>query len=348
MDAQRPDETIIAELVELGQTDKTEPVPGNRDAWVLDLTLRQLEGATLQKGQGDRFANICQAVRDQSMDPHVRGLMLLGVLNHVRRPDSPRIAETDAVVRQANEEFATLTPCPRTKRLVEFLTYQVGIFAGEQGHFQLAAETQTKAAEYAEANGNVAGAVICRYMAAYEALRQGIISDFDTTDNLAYMLYEQRDELAENVPEGTPEQRWDLLNAAIDMLVVYYWLDTRYENWGSEMLKLARFETCHPDVAKDNAGAIAVAKATAYRQTKFHTNHGDAMAIAEHVITNPVNTPPDYLATAHLILARFHDEYNNAELERQHLEAILALPAGAHAVKAIAKRELAELNAPAT
>lgn len=345
MDAQRPDETIIAELVELGKTDTTEPKPGDRDAWILDLTLRKLEGATLQMGQGQRFADICGAVRRHSADPHVRGLMLLGMLNYYRRPGSLDITATEAIVEQANKEFTALTPCPRTKRLVEFLTYQVGIFAGEQGHFQLAAETQTNAAKYAEANGNVTGAVICRYMAAYEALRQGIVNGDDTTDNLAYMLYEQRDELAENVPKGAPEQRWDLLNTAIDMLVVFYWLDKQYENWASEMLKVARFETCYPEVAKDNAGAIAVAKATIYRQAKFQTNHDDAMAIAEHVITNPGNTPPDYVATAHLILARLAAEFGSTVLERHHLEAIIALPTGAHAVKAIATRALAKLTA---
>lgn len=346
MDAMRPDEEIIAELVELGRTDTTDP-----PNWALDLQLRELEGETLQKGDEARFERICQEVRFRSDDPHVRGLFLLGALNGIRRPGSERLHEVGAVVNTAQATFAELPAGPKKTRLVGFLNYQVAIFAGQTGDYRLASETQLLAAIEEEGNDNMTGAAICRFMAAYEAVNQavidGAVNDFkgllEDLIESGHIILEVFDEEDEPSPEAT---RWLGFNAPVHRTMAHFWSDQN--SWPTQEMDreiLEELIESQFSLVKVNLGGYYAALAIhALMERDLLKAHGFASA----ALASLQKTAAEYLITAGLVLAAISIEINDGDLKDSADEVLRSLinldKPGGHQARAVARQWLEKLE----
>ncbi|MEK7837968.1 MAG: hypothetical protein AAB328_08285, partial [candidate division NC10 bacterium] len=74
----------------------------------------------------------------------------------------------DLLFEEARRDVDNLTDSPRKTRLASLWSYHAGIYARVVGDYRLAAESQTRSAELAEASGDAAGAAISGFCAKVE------------------------------------------------------------------------------------------------------------------------------------------------------------------------------------
>src|SRR3989338_3480007 len=161
---------LAQDIATTHDADTTEPTP-HRDNWGGEKDLRTLESVVVQ-GQ-ERYsesARVCETARGFATNPTVRTLFLLGHINGLRRlPEGERPDDQLRLLfEQAREGVEDLPEAARKGRLLSLWSYHAGIYARVVGNYRLAAESQTRSAELAEAAGDQNGAAISRFCEAVE------------------------------------------------------------------------------------------------------------------------------------------------------------------------------------
>ena len=342
MDARRPDDDIIQELLLLATTDTTDP-----PEWALDLELRKLEG-TIIHTDGDlaRFVGICREARERSNDPHVRGLFLLGVLNGTRRMEPTPVDEVSAIVRQANEEFGALPPGKRTARLFNFLDFQLSIHLAKVGDYALARETHEKTAAREDRIGNHAGTAISRFMAKREAVNEALVAGTVDPNLLAELVLAGRS-LAILIPEDSPEfVRWVHFNGPVHRLVAHFLAgdvsSSTNHGDGEHLCELFKLDFAF---VKQNEGIYFLALAI---QAYGRGDYSCSYALARATLMT-ANTPAEYYVVTYILLAELALERDDEETAKAELTTALAISQpGGHQARAVAARILASFETSPT
>lgn len=338
------------EFAAMANADDTVPVPTNDD-WKTDAELRRIERKIVREEDNPAgFAAFCQAILTVGItDAAIKLFIKLGgVINGLRR-----LKPCDKnIVRRLFEEtrvaINALPDGPRKERLDGLWDYNAGIFARENGEYDLAARSQESGAKKAEHAGNKEGAAICAFTATVEWINHALVTGHGLAQAIQRLLDPQNDLAA--VPPTSNEYHWVTLNAPVHRITATFWANVQYDRLGTDIQTLQKLHTNDLNLFRRQESAIVVCAAIGFLAK------GDlelARHSAEKVIDGHAGkTHPDYLATAHLVLARIawfrllnKRGSFNIPVTCNRYKSIIDLPEeGAFQVRAIARRELARLN----
>lgn len=326
------------EFAALANADDTNPTPND---WVTDAELRKVERRMIREENNPAgFATFCQSViKIGIIDTAIMLLIMLGgVINGLRRI---KPCDKDTVRRlfeETRQAIDALPDGPRKNRLDSLWDYNAGIFARENGEYDLAARSQENGAKKAEQAGNKEGAAICAFTATVEWVNHALVTGHGLAQAIQRLLDPQNNLAA--VPPNSNEYHWVTFNAPVHRITATFWAGVNYNQFEADIQTLYQLPQSNPKLAQAQATTIAVCSAINFLAKGDWTQSHN---LAQGIIDGPTDKiHPDYLATAHLVLARIAFSQNRQEEARRHLQNIINLPLeGAHQVRAIAQRELA-------
>lgn len=341
------------EFAAMANADDTVPVPSN-DNWKTDAELRRIERRMIREDNNPAgFAAFCQAVLAVGItDAAIKLFIELGgVINGLRRL---KPCDKNIVRRLFEETRVAINALPdglRKNRLDGLWDYNAGIFARENGEYDLAARSQESGAKKAEQAGNKEGAAICAFTATVEWVNHALVTGQGLAQAIQRLLNPQNN-LAD-VPPSSNEYHWVTLNAPVHRITATFWARVQYDRLDADIKMLRKLHTDDPDLAQAHDEATIAVCAAIHFLAKGDLTHAGHMA--QGVIDGHAGKiHPDYLATARLILARIALSHINErgglnlpcyqETCNQYKAAIDLPEEGAFQVRAVARRELAGLN----
>ncbi len=341
------------EFAAMANTDDTIPIPANDD-WKTDAALRRIERRMIRDENNPAgFAAFCQAVLAVGITDagNMLFIELGGVINGLRRLKPCDNDTVRILFEKTRRAIHDLPDGPRKERLDGLWDYNAGIFARENGEYDLAARSQESGAKKAEQAGNREGAAICAFTAAVEWVNHALVTDHGLAQAVQRLLDTQNN--MATVPPTSNEYHWVMFNAPAHRIVATFWAGVQYDQLDIDIQTLRQLHTNDPNMAQAHESTLAVCSAI-HALAKGDTDR--ASLLAQGVIYHHTDeVHPDYLATAHLVLARItlfrisghrgsNLSHNQEDVHRQY-KSIINLPQeGAFQVRAVARRELAGIN----
>ncbi len=336
-------EKLAQEYVNQLETDDTQPVP-DRDAWIGEKHLRDLESVALSNRLFGEFAKFSEKAGTLATEPTIKILFDENRINGLRRlPEGEREDDTiGELFKETNKSIESLEDSPRKNRLLSLWSYHAGIYARVIGDFQLAAESQARSAELAEQAGDMKSAVISRFCEVFERVNHALVSDLgkiseelEQERKVGKFFYETLSK--EKDPTSV---RWNLLSGPNHLLLTHFWANAPYDG-KSDVGRFDELKSFDPEMAEKFKGSISIAQAVQF-WNEGKTN--EARLTAQNYIQTGEATSPEFLATAHLLLGRIAAAEDRKEEAKEHLQDTIAIQGSAHQVRAVARRELEALN----
>ena len=333
------------EFAAMANADDTVPVPANDD-WKTDAALRRIERQMIREENNPTgFAAFCQAILAVGItDAAIKLFIELGgVINGLRRVKPCDKGAVRRLFEETRVAIDALPDGPRKERLDGLWDYNAGIFARENGEYDLAARSQESGAKKAEQAGNKEGAAICAFSATVEWVNHAMVTGQGLAQAIQRLL-DQRNDMADVSPTSN-EYHWVTLNAPVHRITATFWAGMQYNQLDADIQTLRQLHTDDPNLAQAHEATIAMCAAI-NSLAKGDMEH--AINLAQSVIDGHGDkVHPDYLATAHLVLARIAlsriSGHGGSHQENAHsqYEAIINLrQESSHQVRAVARREL--------
>ncbi len=339
-------ELLAQEIAEFLDRDNSEPVP-HRDDWTGEKALRDLESIVLQKYQlYQAFADVCDRAHNLAKNASVRALLQLGQINGLRRlPETKRPDELlGALFEEAWNSINGLADSSWKARLASLWFYNTGIYARVTGDYALAFTAQERSADLAETVGDKKTALLSRFCTMVERINLALVENLDS-ENIGALLTEmcrvgkQLDNALKGMTEDPTAVRWFYFNVPLHRLVSHFWAGRQYDDWADAYPRLFEGRVYDQEFFDANQSSVEVALAISSWNTGRLEN---AVICATNVIQGHLGSPPspEYVATAHLILAKV--AIARSENAEQHFRAASTIEGSAHQVRAIARRALGQ------
>ncbi len=177
--SQADHERLAEEIAAFVEQDTTQPeLPNNRDAWLSDLEIRNLERAAgHHKGNWAWLASICGLAAEFISGVEGKVLRLLEEFGGERRLADPDVQLLEGLRARIAAPLATCEEGPRKEVLDILFDSHVGVYARDViGDYELAMGQQVKAALRAGRSGNIVSAAIAELCACVEHVNLAISS----------------------------------------------------------------------------------------------------------------------------------------------------------------------------
>lgn len=327
--------TLIQLLVATALVDQSAP-----PCWRMNEILGAVERLVMVTlGNYGGYAQICHGVlvclKDKTVNPAVRVLLQLAVLNGRRRCDDEDSLSIQHLFDKVGEEIDELEKGPRRNRCLTFFLYQQQVFGARCGFYaQASRAAAAEAGLNTEPHTRAISLYLSQVYAMYAAIVSGVREDahkaFATMD--AELRHFQLD-----VADTALEIQWARGNGPIHLLQAMTLMDiTDGDTWDAYMNVVLSNEAA---LGRAFAPSIEVLRlGDAYRHGRYDEVLRNASAI--------IDDDKQSLATkawARLILARSYVLDGKSSAARLQYALIQPVP-DAHMVAAVAARELSALS----
>lgn len=328
-------------------------------SWSEDKLLIGVEKLVIGKHDDPaRFHYICQAALSQVESPAFRAevkepdatlfgvaeLILLGVINGLRRVEGGDMPETARLFQLSKERNEALPNHPRKDRLLELYVYQEPASFSRRGLYGKAAEFQQKQADNEQ--NTPAARAIAGYLAVVYTNKTAIVAgDTGRRDELINkMTSTGLAELQSGVKGSSEEVRWGYVNGpwhVVEAMILANKTDRDGANVWTAMVKLLR------EYSGTLGGDYAAMGKTAEIADLYYANgaNEEARERALNFIgsaTGSLAAGPT-VACARLILGQIYQDRGNKQLAAEVYQSLQPAP-DLHMVAAEAARRLAALN----
>lgn len=285
-----------------------------------------------------RYATICRLVADGASTHERKATFLLEAANGTRRVGGTWDGNAFSdLMEEANLHIVQVPEGPRQRRLLALHAYHGGIAYRDLGKFELAALAQEESARL-EPDPNKAG--ISLFCALVEWVHYALVVGDPAL--MAEKLASLRAGVAPLMAldgSDTEVHRWQRANCPAHLLYAHWLAGTTYDGWDADMKAMQ-------NLPEDLAGTFKD-WSRVFSAIDFLNRGGSgfpAIELADYVMWN--GSHPSTTALAMLVAARAHQANVLFGLAKVLLRAIVNLPGhGAHFVRAVAKRDLAALEA---
>lgn len=298
--------------------------------WGTDALLRTIEGLLIrQDNNPTAFAAVCQGALPMVKDPSVRALLLLAVINGLRRIDDGDADQVNQLFTEVRAEIDALPDGPRKDRCLSFLLYQAKVFLARNGFYAEAAKAQ---AEDAAATTNSAERAVSIYLShvytMWDVLVTGKPIDGET---LLEELLSQLEELRRDVAGSNLELQWGQGNGPTHVLRVLFLIHGMNPSWDILMQGILQVRE---SLGSAFASWIAVFEA----EDQLRKGNKDAaLPLAQRIVEE--NASADTTAAARLIIARILLGGNSDKLAAHEMYEQIKPAPDAHMIAAVAASE---------
>lgn len=225
---------IFADLVAcVARTDTSAPDEKNLSVgWCTDKLLGCIDRKVIgQDGNPAAYAHIghevLEIIQNERLAPET--VVLVGIAIFRGRRLLPANNELEIAISQMAFELDTaivvLPEGTRKMRCRSLYDYCFGVFRDTYGHFDLAADSQQRAAKEADRLGDAPGAAICRFMETAYRLKDALCcSSMDEANAVFSILEERRASLIEATGGSSFEMQWGQGNGPCQMIKASVWL----------------------------------------------------------------------------------------------------------------------------
>jgi hypothetical protein len=306
-------ETLVGLAVRTAKFDK--------DGGRTDVLLGQIEGYVV--GECDdpsAYGTIGMKMFEEVQDLPVPAVLVqLATLCGIRRlpPTDEREHYLLELIADLERAISILPDSPMKSRCRELFSYHQGIFYGDYGYFDKAAEMQRRSEEEAIRSGNLAGAAISFFMESLYTFKQDLANG--APGDLLELISRQ-ESLVEAIRGHLLEVSW-VKNVLVFMIQVHVWLDIHFlDSWVEQVI-----------VALDKLG-----ESTQFINALHLTRDGleNDRLLEKYVKTEDI---PERIATAYLVLIRHAIEAGDLGRAKALLDQMPKDPSAKH-VRAVAQR----------
>lgn len=341
--------------------DTTQPV-SKPENWKAAEMLLNLEFVMTHKDRlYQEFADLCRDIRKNSTDETVRCLFLLGQINGLcRLPYGQRPNKTIRDMFDASDRLIqTFASCPRGRYLLSLWWFYAGANNRIIGEYFQSAKAYKESAHFAEFNGDTKIVAIARFCAAAEDVNNALVKDVNSVMPALANLRSAETLVKQVLTEkalGQSDVLWLHLIIPMNMIIFHFWggvNDKSYDSL-SDVTQCLELSTLDYQLFLSYQPTInTVAAVHALNHGVLALNKGDraqsqkdfvfASLLAESVIENRLGPSPlpEYVATAHLVLAQVSEKSRVNPVP--HLVNAARIVGSAQQVQAIARKALTRI-----
>lgn len=294
---------LARQIAVFANADTTAPLPGNSDAWQLDLELRNFSKPVGNAKLWGTYSVICAQAVPMITGGAARARILMEEMNGARRVPDADWNRVKLLLDQLKGAIDEVFLESHRLRLQELLDYHRGIVARYVGDYLRAAVQQDLAAQQAEASGNLVGVVIARLSEQVERVNHALSVGEDPYVSLELLRQRAQELVLVCVDDKDANQvAWRCFSAPIHVLEGSIWcgiapIPQETQFWFGQFEEL---QTRDPDRHQKHLARIAAVNAG------FMLLRGDrrgAHKLANEVVTAMPDAAPEALSTARVVLA---------------------------------------------